>query len=167
MAVTTSADNTARVWDLSTGRSQHTSTHGQMLNHAVFNRDGTLLVTLGDDDIAKVWTVGDFAKPRCKLKREGNFILASFSRDESLLATVTHRNRSVAWASVEGYSGAVAPRSRFRSSREYNLKWLSFSGGGDWLGVVTVEGEAIVLSVPDWKEQARITIPRVRYERTR
>ena len=34
-----------------------------MVNGAVFNRDGTLLVTLADDTNAKVWTPPEFSAP--------------------------------------------------------------------------------------------------------
>jgi WD40 repeat protein len=165
LAVTTSADNSARVWDLSKTPAVEIQKleHTQMLNGAVFNPSGTLLVTLGDDDVAKVWTVGDYSAPRCTLESDGNFILATFSRDQTMLATVTHLGGT--W---EGQVWMIAadgcPRVNVPTLGGIDVRWLSFSGAGNWLGAVTVQGEAIVLSAPDWNPQARIT-PRVRYDR--
>ena len=181
LAVTTGADSTARVWDVSTGRVLRILNHTEPVNRAVFNRNGTLLVTLGDDAVAKVWTVarllengsrsGDVEtlEPHCTLEHYGNFVHASFSYDQKLLATVTQQvtdRRATRQAEVWDVTSDGCPKDPMPVpllENMENLKWAGFSDTGAWLGVVTVDGEAIVLSVPDWKEHRRLA-PQVPYE---
>ena len=133
-----------------------------MVNNAVFNRDATLLVTLGDDDLAQLWTVGDRLGLRCQLSHKGNFIAASFSQDERLMATVIHHNGD--WsAQVWNLAEEKCPRvSVPHIDKRSDLKWASFSDRGGWLGAVAVDGETFLLTVPDWKLQ-RTHRPQVRY----
>jgi WD40 repeat protein len=155
-AVTTGSDNSARVWDVATGKELKKLTHGAMINGAVFNRNGTLLVTLGDDSRASLWTVGAYEDSRCELRVENsNFILASYSHDQHYLATVTHRNRT--WqAQVWNIAADGCPQIEVEVLKQLdNIKWASFSESGAALGVVTEEGNVLVLSVPDWKEVSR------------
>jgi WD40 repeat protein len=166
LAVTTSADETARLWDVSTGKPLQRLKHDAMVNAAVFNRDGQMLVTLGDDSRAKIWRVGaDKAdKPTCELKHAGEFIAASFSHDQSYLVTVTHQDFT--WqAQVWNLADNSCPSEPVKvpilddekGVNKINLKWASFSDRGPWLGVVTVEGTAMVLSTADWTKQPDLT----------
>ena len=161
-AVTTGSDHTVRLWDVATGKERRPRLeHGEMVNGAVFNRDGTLLVTLADDTNAKVWTPPEFSAPRCNLTLDDqgsgentNFVLASFSQDQQYLATVTHRNRT--WqAQVWNVTADQCPRVKTPLDELPSLRWAGFSPYGQSLAAVTIEGEVIVLTVPDWTEQRR------------
>ena len=58
--VTASADHTARVWDVATGKLVATSTcHQGPVTSARFSWNGTLIATASEDDIACVWSVDD------------------------------------------------------------------------------------------------------------
>jgi WD40 repeat protein len=162
LAVTASADYTARIWDAATGLPRETLRHGNMVNGAAFNRNGTVLVTLADDANAKVWRIGHVSKPTCDIRLprrndnrgDPNFVLASFSRDQNYLATVTHLGPS--WqAQVWNVAADQCPRVETPLDTLTDLKWAGFSEYGNLLAAVTVEGEVIVLSVPDWKVQRR------------
>jgi COMPASS component SWD3 len=53
---TTSADGTARIWDLATGKRLHTlSGHDGNIRHCTFTIDGTKLLTAGFDHTIRVW----------------------------------------------------------------------------------------------------------------
>ena len=159
-AVTSGSDHTVRVWDAATGAQKYLLEHGAMVNASVFNGDGSLLVTLADDANAKVWKVGEFSAPWCDVRltgdreQNGNFILASFSQDQRYMATVTHHGPS--WrAQVWKMAKDDCARVDTVLEKERQLKWAGFSDAGPWLAGVTVEGEVIVLNVPDWTEQRR------------
>ena len=168
LAVTTSADHKAIVWNTSSGKPLKTlSSHADMINRAVFNRSGTQLVTLGDDRRAIVWTTGDYSE-LCAVKRpdEANFIVGSFSHDESLLATVTHH--PTRWtAQVWNVARPGCPQEAIPLlDKSEDVRWASFSSAGSWLGVVLNNGEVIVLDGSNgWKERTRFT-PEMRYQGT-
>ena len=62
-----------------------------MLNDVVFSPDSKLLITLADDQVARIWNVGDYSKEPCELKvTSGNFLTASFSHDRARLVAVIH-----------------------------------------------------------------------------
>jgi WD40 repeat protein len=163
LAVTASADHTARLWETSTGRVLQRLPHELMVNAAVFNRDGTLLVTLGDDNLAQVWDVRDGATLRCPLRQSGNFVTGSFSEDLKLLATMRLRSWDRWQGDVWDLSRPGCPRVSVPAIDSMtNLKWASFSERGRFLGVVATDGSAIVLTAPDWKERLR-HVPPTRY----
>ena len=54
--VTASSDNTARVWDSTSGKTLYTlKGHTSDVNHAAFSPDGTRTVTASSDNTALVW----------------------------------------------------------------------------------------------------------------
>jgi WD40 repeat protein/serine/threonine protein kinase len=67
--MTASADTTARVWDVTTGRSLFVLPHFTTVNDAQFSPDGRLLITSCSDNTASVW---DLAARRMRLRLSGN-----------------------------------------------------------------------------------------------
>ncbi|HBY05489.1 TPA: hypothetical protein DEG75_00910, partial [Candidatus Dependentiae bacterium] len=55
--VTASLDNTAKIWDVSTGTLLHTLNHTNWVNTAFFSPDGLKVVTASDDHTAKIWNL--------------------------------------------------------------------------------------------------------------
>ena len=58
LSLTSSADNTARLWDLQTGQELRRFTgHKGPVEWAVFSADGKTFVTGSDDGTARMWSV--------------------------------------------------------------------------------------------------------------
>lgn len=53
--VTTSTDDTARIWDVDTGELRATLNHTADVSYAVFSRGNELVLTIGTDGKAKIW----------------------------------------------------------------------------------------------------------------
>lgn len=93
--VTTSADKSARIWSLKTGKETANFEHFEYVRCAVFSPDGTRLCTGCDDRIARVWHVTDSktvtpegAQERM-VKHRDWIVCACFSSDGILLCTVS------------------------------------------------------------------------------
>jgi WD40 repeat protein len=162
LAVTTSADNKARVWNVSTRRlAAPPIDHGSLVNNAVFSRDGSLFITLADDD-ARIWKAGNYTEPHCTLVPDGgNFIAASFSEDQRFLATVTQAFNS--WQAqvwdVSTRACRPVPRSMLDDSASENIQTANFSETGPWLALVTTRGEVRILNTAGPRWSLKYTIP--------
>jgi eukaryotic-like serine/threonine-protein kinase len=88
-------DHTARVWDTTTGRLELTlSGHSDRLTHAAFNPDGTLIATVGADNVANLWdaTTGELIRVI-----PGPGQVAKFSPDGTELFTIGDCGYTVFW----------------------------------------------------------------------
>merc|ERR1711990_1203044 len=80
--LTASLDNTAKIWDISTGDCKQTfSGHGRSVISAVFSPDGKTVLTASGDNTAKIW---DISTGDCKHTFSGHgdsLLSAVFSTD--------------------------------------------------------------------------------------
>ena len=150
------------MWDASTGKlikvleGEDGKLNG-MLNDVVFSPDGKLLITLADDELARIWNVGDYSKASCELKvASGNFATASFSHDRARLVTVIYSNSS--WTpqvwDIAGGNCPETPERTFDSVTD--VKWATFSPYGPWLGIVQENGEVVMVKTTDWSSTSRL-----------
>jgi serine/threonine protein kinase/WD40 repeat protein len=86
--VSASDDNTARVWDLDTGKPiAPPLRHASGLNLARFSLDGTRVITASDDNTARIWTLADNDPGGPAVRHNGSVQQASFSFDGSQILT--------------------------------------------------------------------------------
>lgn len=57
--ILTVAGNTTYVWDVSTGLLDYAVSHVANINDAIFSEDGTILLSGGNDNLAKAWEIGN------------------------------------------------------------------------------------------------------------
>ena len=87
--VTASADNSARVWDVTTGRELGLLRgHDRFVNSAAFSPDGSRIVTAAADNTVRIWNAYLFTLSPNDLLTEGCRLVGirKFSRDEMRLA---------------------------------------------------------------------------------
>jgi WD40 repeat protein len=138
LVATASADRTARLWDVRTGRAI-----GQPLQHArrvtdiAFSSDGLRLVTSSRDGIAQVWDVSG-QKVGDPLEHDAVVNSVAFSPNGRLVATGSHDGQVRLW-NLRTNRMRVLPR-RHREA----VNSVAFSPDGLLLATASVDGTARV-----------------------
>ena len=104
--VTASADNTARVWDLSVSPPMPTKLTGHTggVVNASFSADGKWVATASKDNTARVWDLSGAAPPIVLSGHTAEVYTASFSADGERVVTASADNTARVW---DAQSGAV------------------------------------------------------------
>jgi len=142
---TASQDNTAKVWDATSGQLLLTLTgHTDHVNGVVFSPGGKLIATTSDDDTAKIWDAMT-GKELFTLTGDTNFVKrAAFSPDGKHLATSSRDGTARIWDVNTG---------RQLQLLQYNvpLPDVAFSPDGTRLATTTnTSGSDTVASVLIW-----------------
>jgi WD40 repeat protein len=126
--VTASRDQTARVWDVTTGAPVSPPLgHASEVNSAVFSPDGRRVLTTGDDNTARVWgtETGELLLP--PLRHQGTVVQAGFSADGRMVATASRDRSARVWDAATGE--ALTPPLR----HPWAVRRAEFGPGGDRL----------------------------------
>lgn len=106
--LTASADRTARVWDVATGRPVSPPLkHQWSVNAASFSPDGARVVTASSDNTARVWDATTGEALTAPLEHEDEVLAASFSPDGRRVVTASRDKTARVWDATTGK--AVAP----------------------------------------------------------
>ena len=105
--VTGSWDNTARIWNVQTGRMERKleGGHTQSVNDAVFSPDGGKVLTVSDDGTARLWEASSgqllpaFGKQR---QHEQGIRSAAFSRNGKRILTASSDGTAKLWSADRG-----------------------------------------------------------------
>ncbi|MCP3064824.1 LpqB family beta-propeller domain-containing protein [Myxococcus sp. K38C18041901] len=109
IVATTGNDNTARIWDASSG-----APLGRPLKHALyvtalaFNRDGRILATGSEDSLARLWDVATGTELQ-KMRHDKTVTQVAFSPDGELLATSSEDGSVRLWNVSTGRRIAMLP----------------------------------------------------------
>jgi WD40 repeat protein len=96
--VTASYDNTARVWDATTGKLLATPLeHQGPVSNAAFSPDGTRVVTASADHTARVWDAATGKLLATPLQHQGPVTSAAFSPDGSRVVTASEDHTARIW----------------------------------------------------------------------
>jgi len=107
--VTTSADETARIWDAATGKEIAVLRgHRQRVNSAAFSSDGSRIVTGGVDQTARVWDAAAAAKEIAVLRGHKSSVeTVAFSPDGTRIVTASSDNTARVWDAATGNELAI------------------------------------------------------------
>jgi len=102
--ITASEDNTARVWDATTGQLVWTNplVHQGPVNVAAFSPDGLLVVTASYDKTARVWDPRTGQPVTEPLAHQGPVNVAAFSPDGLLVVTASEDHTAQVWDARTG-----------------------------------------------------------------
>jgi WD40 repeat protein len=98
-----SADNTAKVWDATTGACQQTlKGHNGWVNSVAFPHDSKLLASASGDGTVRVWNAITGACQRTLKCHRGRVISVAFSHDSKLLASASNDRTVKVWDAMTG-----------------------------------------------------------------
>ncbi len=101
--LTASSDNTARVWDASSGAQVHElKGHRGIVSHAAFSPDGNRIITTSWDNTARLWDTNSGAQMHVLEGHNGIVIHAAFSPDGSRIITASDDNTARLWDATSG-----------------------------------------------------------------
>ena len=99
---TAGGDNTARIWDVATGRELvKFSGHTNAVNKVTFNPDGTRIATVSADNTARVWDRTTGAQ-QLLLNLPASGLDVAFSPDGKWLATSGFDGTAAVWDAASG-----------------------------------------------------------------
>jgi WD40 repeat protein len=140
-------DGSVLLYGTESGKLVRTFDHGSFVRDAVFSPDGTLLVTTGDNALARVWDVATGRKNADLVGHAGAVIKAAFSPDGTRIATVSLDGSGRIWSSTGALIAPLEGHQHFATD-------VAFSPDGTLLAtassdrtarVWTVDGEPVAL----------------------
>ncbi|MCP4695878.1 MAG: WD40 repeat domain-containing protein, partial [Gammaproteobacteria bacterium] len=140
---TATNDNTARLWQVESGKLLHTLTgHENGVMHAAFSPDGQTLATASKDKTARLWQVENGKLLRTLSGHEGRVWHAAFSPDGQTLATASEDQTARLWhmfstRELIDYANQIVPRCLSQKQRQQFF--LSASKGNE----LVKEGEIL------------------------
>src|SRR5262245_44115447 len=113
--VTTSADETARIWDAATGKEIAVLRgHRQRVNSAAFSSDGSRIVTGGVDQTARVWDAAAGKETAVLRGHKSSVETVAFSPDGTRIVTASSDNTARVWDAATGNElGSLAEKQAF------------------------------------------------------
>ncbi len=99
--VTASADETAKIWDFSSGEELFTLPHTGKVYAASVNHDGTRVVTASSDATARLWDAST-GKELFELRHGGEVTVAEFSPDGGRVITAADDRTAKLWDALTG-----------------------------------------------------------------
>jgi WD40 repeat protein/serine/threonine protein kinase len=129
----TTDDRAAQVWDAQTYRLLFTLRHGDTVYQAVYNNDGTRLVTAGGDGTVRIWDAagGTLVRELRRGNAKPRYYVVALSPDRKLVAAMDLGVAHV-WD-----AGTGTPLAELRDDAASNLPSLAFSSDGHWLAMST------------------------------
>ncbi len=145
LLATASADRTARVWEVPTGRERARITHEGAVYKVALSPDGRLLATV-TGRTAQVWEV-DGGQARARVTHDGWIHAVAFSPGGWLLATASDDRTARVWEVPSG-------QERARVTHDGPVWGVTFSPDGWLLASAGADRTARVWEVPSGQERA-------------
>ncbi|HEX6524475.1 MAG TPA: trypsin-like peptidase domain-containing protein [Streptosporangiaceae bacterium] len=147
---TASDDRTARIWDLTTGKSRKVTIDGRAIRGVAFSPDGTLLATASTDGTARIrdLTTGKSRKVTIDGRAVQYF---AFSPDGTLLATASTDSTARIWDLNTGTTRTTI------NSAGHVIGGMAFSPDGTHLATASYDGTARIWDVATGTTRTTLT----------
>ena len=145
---TTSTDDTARVWETTSGKEVARLRHQNNVNAVASSPDGKYLATASTDGTARVWDATS-GKEVARMPHEDGVNDVAFSPDGKYLATASADDTARVWDSTSGKEVARIPH-------EDGVNDVAFSPDGKYLATSSADETARVWETTSGKEVARM-----------
>lgn len=137
MAVTASSDQTARLWDVATGKERtKLKGHDAEVWSAAFSPDGTRVMTVSFDKTARLWDVETGDTVAVFKGHQGEVNTAAFSLDGRRMLTTSYDNTARVWDVESGKTVAVL------EGHEALIRSAAFSADGSRVITASRDGTA-------------------------
>jgi WD40 repeat protein len=107
LALSSSWDNTAVLWDLETGKRVKTLEHPDGVIIGVFSPSGKLILTGCDDGVVRLWDAKSGEKPRCFVGHTSSVVAVTFSPDGRYILTASEDQTARLWETASGRELAI------------------------------------------------------------
>src|SRR5204862_327886 len=94
--LTASHGNTARIWDIKTGKELQCFQHNNMINSACFNKDETQILTASDNKTAHIWDI-KIEKELQRFQHDKYVNSARFNKDVTYILTASNDYTAHIW----------------------------------------------------------------------
>jgi len=131
---TTSTDDTARVWETTSGKEVARLRHQNNVNAVAFSPDGKYLATASTDGTARVWDATS-GKEVARIPHEDGVNDVAFSPDGKYLATASADETARVWETTSGKEVARIPH-------EDGVNDVAFSPDGEYLATASADDTA-------------------------
>ena len=146
---TTSTDDTARVWETTSGKEVARLLHQNNVNAVAFSPDGKYLATASTDGTARVWDATS-GKEVARMPHEDGVNDVAFSPDGKYLATASADETARVWETTSGKPiGSPLEHESF-------VMTVAFSPDGKYLATAGADDTAQVWETTSGKKVARI-----------
>ena len=154
----TTDDQNAQIWDAQTYALLFTLRHGDIVFKAVYNREGTRLVTGGRDGVVRIWDprTGTLVHELRCAGMTPRYYAVAFSPDDRLVAAI-----GVAGVAVPVWDAGTGVLLAMLRQDPSDLPSLAFSADGHWLAT-TSENDARVFDTRTWAQVRTIFGPAIR-----
>jgi WD40 repeat protein/predicted Ser/Thr protein kinase len=141
--LTSGWDNTAVLWNATTGARLRTFTHPGWLRIAQFSRDGSMIATGADDGGARVWKAPFDGDPIYVFHHQERVYRLAFSPDGRLLASASGDRTVKLWDLTSGFP-TIPP-----IHHEHNLRDVVFSPDGQSVATASEDRTARLWRIAD------------------
>ena len=144
--VTASGDDTAALWDVSSGVRLAVFQHGGDVRSAQFNLNGSRIVTASGDNTAALWDVSSGGR-LVVFQHEDDVRFAQFSPDGTRIATASSNGSATLWDVSSGSRLAVY-------QHQASVRYVQFSPDGTRLATASFDNTAALWDVSSGKRLA-------------
>ena len=158
LVLSSSEDNTVRVWDAAAGESVRALRgHGRAVRACAFSPNGEWVLSGGDDESVRVWNLRGYQETRVLHAtvfsgHEDAVLSARFSRDGQMIVTASRDRTASLWDAASG-----KPLKRFEEGHEFLVSGAVFFPGGQYVATGAGDNSVRIWDMTAGTQQAALT----------